>query len=27
MEQHAGMFTRQLFMSGPRYVVTAMYNF
>ncbi|MES2352189.1 MAG: hypothetical protein V4641_31865 [Pseudomonadota bacterium] len=27
MEQHAGMFTRQLFMSGPRYVIQAQYSF
>ena len=27
MQQHAGMFTRQLFMSGPRYVLNARYSF
>jgi iron complex outermembrane receptor protein len=27
MEQHAGMFTRQIFMSGPRYTVQAQYSF
>jgi len=27
MEQHAGNFTRQIFMSGPRYTVTAQYSF
>jgi iron complex outermembrane receptor protein len=27
MEQHAGNFTRQVFMSGPRYTVTAQYSF
>jgi TonB-dependent receptor len=27
MEQHVGNFTRQVFMSGPRYTVTAQYSF
>ncbi|SEN34968.1 TonB-dependent receptor [Duganella sp. CF517] len=27
MQQHAGMFTRQVFMSGPRYVIQAQYAF
>jgi TonB-dependent receptor len=27
MEQHAGNFTRQVFMSGPRYTVVAQYSF
>ncbi len=27
MQQHAGMFTRQLFMSGPRYTIRAQYSF
>ena len=27
MEQHAGDFTRQVFMSGPRYTVQATYAF
>jgi iron complex outermembrane recepter protein len=27
MEQHVGSFTRQVFMSGPRYTVTAQYSF
>jgi TonB-dependent receptor len=27
MQQHAGMFTRQIFMSGPRYVIQAQYAF
>ena len=27
MEQHAGTFTRQIFMSGPRYTVQAQYSF
>ena len=27
MEQHAGNFTRQVFMSGPRYTLLAQYSF
>jgi TonB-dependent receptor len=27
MEQHAGSFTRQVFMSGPRYTIQAQYSF
>ena len=27
MQQHAGMFTRQLYMSGPRYTIQAQYSF
>ncbi len=27
MQQHAGMFTRQVFMSGPRYAIQAQYSF